>query len=195
MVDPHQAQLRADIDVSGYYPDLVWDTVALAVDGEEVVSYFVHHEATFTMDNVHRHVTVLVLTPTRLLVIHTDETDTGAGEIAGGAASTSESIPLRCVAATAVTRIVGNPAQYGRGDAPVTEAWLTVGWGTLNRVDLEPASCGDPTCEADHGLSGTLTSEDLTVRVSATADGEERVDALVRFGTKVQRLSAEARRS
>lgn len=186
-------RLRADIDVSGYYPELVWDSVRLALDDEELLAHLVHHEATFTREEIHRHVTVLALTGTRLIVAHTDETDASRGEEPGGAASTTESIPLREVNVSAVTRVVGNPARFGAGGAPVTEAWLTVGWGAMQRMDLEPATCADPTCEADHGFTGTVTCEDLTVRVSATADGADRVGQLVAFGTRLQRLSAEAR--
>ncbi|HEY6738244.1 MAG TPA: DUF5998 family protein, partial [Actinopolymorphaceae bacterium] len=66
-------ELRAAIDRSGYYPDVVADALETCLAGERVVSYFVHHEPTFDRDEVRRHVTVLALTPTRLVVGHTDE--------------------------------------------------------------------------------------------------------------------------
>jgi hypothetical protein len=56
----------------------------------------------------------------------------------------------------------------------------------MRRVDLEPASCGDPECEADHGLTGTLAGDDLTVRISAAGDGEAKVGQLVGFATALQ---------
>ncbi|MGH3444267.1 MAG: DUF5998 family protein, partial [Nocardioidaceae bacterium] len=60
--------LRAAIEASGYYPDVVFDAVTAAVAGEPVVSYLVHHEPTIDeRDEVRRHVTVLVLTPSRLI--------------------------------------------------------------------------------------------------------------------------------
>ena len=65
--------LHRAIERTGYYPEVVADAVDGAVAGEEVVSYFVHHEPTFERDEVRRHVTVLVLTPTRLILAHTDE--------------------------------------------------------------------------------------------------------------------------
>jgi len=40
---------------------------------EPVRSFVVHHEPTFDRDEVRRHVTVVALTPTRLVVGHTDE--------------------------------------------------------------------------------------------------------------------------
>jgi hypothetical protein len=53
------------------------------------------------------------------------------------------------------------------------------------RIDLEPAGCGDPDCEADHGFTGTLASDDITVRVSAEAEGAEAVAAAVGFARAV----------
>ena len=49
------------------------DGVDAAVAGEEVVSFYVHHEPTFEHDEVRRHLTVVVLTPSRLILAHTDE--------------------------------------------------------------------------------------------------------------------------
>ena len=36
----------------------------------------------------------------------------------------------------------------------------------MSRIDLEPASCGDPPCDADHGYTGTASNDDLALRVS-----------------------------
>src|SRR4051794_25783427 len=66
--------LRTSIEESGYYPDVVAGAVESALAGEQVVSYLVHHEPTIDeRDEVRRHVTVLVLTPSRLILGHTDE--------------------------------------------------------------------------------------------------------------------------
>ena len=65
MTDVSQ-DLRTAIEESGYYPDVVSDAVKAAVAGEQVVSFLVHHEPTIDeRDEVRRHVTVLVLTPSR----------------------------------------------------------------------------------------------------------------------------------
>ena len=68
---PHS--LRRDIERAGYYPALVADVVAEAACGEEVVEHLVHQETTFDHDGILRHVTVLVLTPSRLVVGHVDD--------------------------------------------------------------------------------------------------------------------------
>ncbi len=59
------AALHQAIDRTGYYPEVVGDGVTSAVAGEEVVSFYLHHEPTFDRDEVRRHLTVVVLTPTR----------------------------------------------------------------------------------------------------------------------------------
>jgi hypothetical protein len=46
---------------------------------------------------------------------------------------------------------------------------------------VEPASCGDPECEADHGYTGVLASDDFSIRASATADGTDAVALLLAF--------------
>jgi hypothetical protein len=89
-----------------------------------------------------------------------------------------------------LTRVVARPAEYRTGSADVTETWLSVGWGAVRRVDLELASCSDPQCEADHGYTGTMVGDDLTVRMSAAADGRDRVARLVSFATALQRAAA-----
>ena len=55
--------LRADIDACGYFPDLIADAIALSLAGEPVVDHLVHHEATFSREEIQRHLSVLVLTP------------------------------------------------------------------------------------------------------------------------------------
>ena len=37
------------------------------------MSFYVHHEPTFERDEVRRHLSVIVLTPSRLVLAHTDE--------------------------------------------------------------------------------------------------------------------------
>ncbi len=185
------ADLRRDIDACGYFPDLIAETIALATAGEPVLHHVVHHEATFARDEIQRHRTALGLTPTRLIVGHTDESD-APGE-AGQAMSTTESVGLNRISSVALTRVVAHPERHGRGRSADTETWLSVGWGTATRVELEPAHCGDPECDADHGYSGTIAADDLTVRMSVAADGPDNVARLVSFATALQLASGGGR--
>lgn len=180
--------LRAEIVAYGYFPELVEDAVALAVADEEILDFVVHHEPTFNRDELHRHVTVVVLTPTRLVIGHTDDHPAEPPSTGTFAASSTESLSLSKINTVTVTRVVTNPEQYRAGAAAVQETWLAVGWGAVRRLDLEPAACVDPECEADHGYTGALVGDDLSIRMSAAIDGDDRVARLVRFATTLQQM-------
>jgi len=174
----HTRALRKAIERTGYYPEVVADSVAGAVAGETVVDYYVHHEPTFDNDEVRRHQSVVVLTPTRLVIAHTDE-HTGDDLLPEPYTSTStEAISLTGVRSVVVTRMTANPTA---GPQPPAEAVVTIGWGGVARVDLEPAGCNDPECDADHGYTGVLASDDFSLRVSTAADGPDAVAGLLAF--------------
>lgn len=171
-------ELKQALERTGYYPEVVTDGVETALGGEVVESFFVHHEPTFDRDEVRRHLTVVVLTPTRLVLGHTDE-HAGDDLLPEPYTSTStEAITLSSVRSVVVTRMVANPT---RGPRPPAEAVLTVSWGGVSRLDLEPAACSDPDCEADHGYTGMLAGDDFSLRVSAAADGQDAVPRLLAF--------------
>jgi Family of unknown function (DUF5998) len=170
--------LKAAIDRAGYYPEVVFDGVASAVAGEEIVSFYVHHEPTIERDEVRRHITVIVLTPSRLILAHTDE-HPGDDLLPQPYTSTStEAIALDTVKSVVVTRMITNPTA---GPQPPAEAVVTIGWGGVGRIDLEPAGCADPDCDADHGYTGVLASDDFSLRVSAAAEGPHAVEDLLGF--------------
>ncbi|HEX5534341.1 MAG TPA: DUF5998 family protein [Actinomycetales bacterium] len=178
--DPLPPQVRTDIERAGYFPELVSDVVASALAGEPVVSHLVHQETTFDTEEVRRHVTVLVLTATRLIVAHADDHGPDASMPTNYAAASTESVPLHQVRSVVVSHLVTRPEQHRPG-TPAREVTLTICWGSVTRLDLEPAGCGDPECEADHGYTGTMTSDDIVVRLSAEAEGVEAVQAAVTF--------------
>lgn len=171
-------ELKQALERTGYYPEVVTEGVETALGGEVVESFFVHHEPTFDRDEVRRHLTVVVLTPTRLVLGHTDE-HAGDDLLPEPYTSTStEAITLSSVRSVVVTRMVANPT---RGPRPPAEVVLTVSWGGVSRLDLEPAACSDPDCEADHGYTGMLAGDDFSLRVSAAADGQDAVPRLLAF--------------
>ncbi|MCD6640069.1 MAG: DUF5998 family protein [Nocardioides sp.] len=172
------AALREAIHRTGYYPDVVADGVFSAAGGEDVVSFFVHHETTFDHDEVRRHLTVLLLTPTRLVIAHTDEHPGDDLLPEPYTSTTTEAVMLSAIRTVVVTRMVANPTS---GVAPAAEAVLTIGWGAVGRIDLEPAGCSDPQCDADHGYTGTLAGDDYNLRVSAAAEGQDSVAGLLAF--------------
>jgi len=162
--------LQSAIERSGYYPGLVYDAVSSAVGTEPVVSFVVHHDAHFDPGmEVRRHVTVMALTPTRLVYSHTDEypADEAEPESRPAAETSTEAVRHSRISSVALTR--------------PSEVVLTIGWNVLSHIEIEPAHCGDENCEADHGYTGTMTADDLTVRVSDAADGPEAVQQVVAF--------------
>jgi Family of unknown function (DUF5998) len=185
-----QRQLRSDIERSGYYPDLVSDALETSLAGESLESYVVHHEATFDRDELRRHVTVLALTPTRLIVGHTDEHPPDDTCPVPYASASTEAVRLERVDSVVVTRVVAEPAKHRPG-GPSREVVLTIGWGAVNRIDLEPATCGDPACEADHGYTGTSSNDDLSLRVSEAADGADVVVQALTFAQALSEATAE----
>jgi hypothetical protein len=197
-VTDRSALLRAAIEASGYYPEVVTDAVFAAVAGEAVEAHLVHHEPTIDeRDEVRRHVTVLVLTPSRLILAHTDEHAPDEVLPAPYTSSTTEAVDLSAVRTVAVTRMVADPASFDGRQAEVTgpsEAVLTLGWGGVSRVDLEPAACADPSCDADHGYTGVVGSDDFSLRVSAAAEGPEAVSDLLDFARALSGRTATATR-
>lgn len=186
-------ELRAAIEKSGYYPDVVADSVHAAVAGETVVSFLVHHEPTIDRDEVRRHVTVVVLTPSRLVVAHTDEHPPDDLLPEPYTATSTEAVTLASVRSVVVNRMVANPASYVGKPVPspgANEVVLTIGWGALGRVDLEPATCGDAQCDADHGYTGVIASDDFSIRVSAAADGTDAVAHVLAFAEALSASTA-----
>ncbi|MGE9808057.1 MULTISPECIES: DUF5998 family protein [unclassified Janibacter] len=173
--------LTEAIERAGYYPALVGDVVRAALGDEAPVTHLVHQETTFDRDNVRRHITVLVATATRLIVAHADDHD-DAADAEGAvvpvprgreevATATTESIPLSAVRGVMLTHVIPKPAEYRPGSLG-RELTLTIGWGAVSRVDLLPAVCADPNCEADHGYEGSIAADDISLRISAEAEGE-----------------------
>jgi hypothetical protein len=88
-----------------------------------------------------------------------------------------------------VTRVVANPARHQPGGA-MREVVLTIGWGAVARLDLEPAACSDPECDADHGYAGTASNDDLSLRVSEAADGADVVQRTLAFAAALSEATA-----
>jgi Family of unknown function (DUF5998) len=183
--------LRAAIERSGYYPGLVTDAVASALGPEPIVAYFVTHDAMFDPGmEVRRHISVLVLTPSRLIYSHTDEHPAADPDGRPQAETSTEAIKFSRISTVALTRVVPDPASYVAGVTMPTEVLLTIGWNVLAHVELEPAHCGDENCEADHGYTGTITADDLSLRVSEAADGEDSVRQVLVFARALAAAAA-----
>ncbi len=188
MADTTLAGLRAAIEHAGYYPALVADTIDAAVAGEAVEAFVVHQETTFDSDEVRRHITVLVLTGTRLLLGHADDRPADQLTPAPFVTASTEAVPLATVRSVVVNRVITDPVRYSGGRPQ--EVTVTIGWGAVSRLDLEPATCGDPDCEADHGYTGTASADDIALRVSEAAEGADAVDRMLAFASALSRATA-----
>jgi Family of unknown function (DUF5998) len=183
--------MRTAIERSGYYPGLITDAVTSVLGTEPVTAFVVHHDAIFDQGmEVRRHMTVLALTPTRLVFSHTDEHPPEEPEGRTRAETSTEAIRFSKVSSVALTRVVPDPASYVPGVSTPSEVMLTIGWNVLSHVELEPAHCGDESCEADHGYIGTITADDFSLRVSEAADGEEAVRQVLEFARALSDATA-----
>ena len=197
--------LHRQLNRAGYYPDLVADVLDVALADEPVEAHLVHVETTFTTSEVRRHVTVLVLTGSRLVLAHVDDhsgdhPDThDAHDVEertasqSSAAATTEAVPLAQVKSVVLTHMVNSPEKHVPG-APPAELTLAVGWGAVSRIDLEPMQCPDPQCEADHGLTGSVANDDVLVRISAQAEGLDAVRSAVAFAKALSAATGQAAR-
>lgn len=182
MTDQRNA-LAESLERSGYYPEFVFSVVDVALAGDPVEAHYVHVETTFLGDEVRRHVTVLVISGARLVIAHVDDhqAPNAHGTSETRASATTESVPLSAIRSVVMTHTIANPESFRVGMTPL-EVSLAIGWGAVSRVDLEPAVCPDPNCEADHGLTGQITADDVMLRVSAEAEGTGAVEEIVGFG-------------
>jgi Family of unknown function (DUF5998) len=183
-LQPLPDDLTRAIERAGYYPALVADVVRAALGGQDVVSHLVHQETTFDQDAVRRHITVLALTSSRLVIAHADDHTDDQGGHEDVATATTESVPLSAVRGVMLTHVVPRPQEYRPGSLG-REITLSLGWGAVNRLDLVPATCADPDCEADHGYEGSVSSDDISLRISAEAEGEAALDQALAFAREL----------
>lgn len=168
-------ELLGEVSRSGYYPEIVAEGLRDALAGETVAAHVLHHEPTFDHDEIRRHMTVLALTPSRLVLVHTDEHPGDDLLPKPYTSTTSEAVSIAGVRSVVVTRMVTSTSKQ------LEEAVVTIGWGAVSRVELEPARCNDPECDADHGYTGSVTGDDFSLRLSAAADGGSAVERLLGF--------------
>lgn len=179
----------ADLRRAGYYPALVEDVLEVALAGEPVEAHYVHLETTFFGSEVRRHLTALVITGSRLVVTHVDDQPPNGEGAPATALATSEAVPLSQVRSVALTHEFVAPEGHRAGDTP-TVLVLSIGWAGVSRVELAPAQCDDPDCDADHGYSGSLATDDLVLRISGEAEGPAAVRDAVEFARVLSAATA-----
>ena len=83
-----------EVSRSGYYPEIVADGLRDVLADESVLAYVLHHEPTFDRDEIRRHMTVLALTPGRVVLLHTDEHPPDDLLTSPYTSTTSEAVPV-----------------------------------------------------------------------------------------------------
>jgi hypothetical protein len=180
--------LATALQRAGFYPLLVSDVVNDALDGRECLSHLVHLETHFDRTEVHRHITVLVLTEDMLVITHVDDQqldDEGEQMVAQ---ISTESVPVSQIRSVVLSYMYAQPQNYKPSD-PVRELTLAIAWSGGQRLDIGPAGCSDPQCEADHGLTGTIAQEDIALRISAEADGLQAVQDAKSFARALRAVN------
>lgn len=172
------ADLLRDLETAGYFPQTAVQSLERSLRGLRPVAHLVRPETTFDGPEVRRHLTVVVLTVSHLLITHLDD-DPADALNPSQVVSTTERIRLQRITATGLSQVFDTDGQ----EAPGQEAEVTLGvsWDGSRRVDLERAVCEDPNCQLDHGYTGTIAPSDLALRVSALADGAAAVEAALVF--------------
>lgn len=172
--------LARDIQRAGFYPELVLDAVVEALEGLEPTSHLVQVETHFDQNEVHRHITVLVVAGEYLLVAHLDDQsldDSGQQVIAH---VSIETLHVSKLTTLTVSYSYPQPQDYAPGH-PVAEVSLLIAWTGSHRLDIQPIECAEPGCDAHHGYTGVVPKEDILLRVSASANGTEATEQAKTF--------------
>lgn len=164
--------LTHDIQQAGFYPELVLDTVAEALDGLEPTAHLVQVETHFDQNEVHRHITVMVVAGEYLLVAHLDDQALDEEGQQVLAHVSVETLHVSKLTTLTVSYSYPQPQEYVAGH-PVSEVSILIAWTGSHRLDIQPAGCDDPGCEDNHGYTGVVPREDMLIRISASADGDE----------------------
>lgn len=179
-------ELAKDIQRSGFYPQLVADVMGQQLGEREILTHHVHVETHFGYDDLHRHITVLVLAEGNVLVLlHLNDLDDELDQEMAKASVSTEIIPLSKISSCILTTGYENPQDFTPGDPP-SEVTVVLTWSGGARLEFVPNICEDPHCEADHGYLGTKVSEDMVLRVAGKADGQTAVNKALAFGTTLR---------
>ncbi|MBF4994917.1 hypothetical protein ITX31_12440 [Arthrobacter gandavensis] len=190
LLSAERRSLDASIERAGFYPTLLADVVHDALDGREPLSHLIHLETHFDRTEVHRHITVLVLTEDMLVITHVDDQQLDeAGEQMMAQVST-ESVPVTQIRSVVLGYMYSQPQNYKPSDQ-ARELTLAIAWSGGQRLDMGPAGCADPQCEADHGYTGTIAQEDIVLRVSAEADGIQAVQNAKAFARALRKVNTD----
>lgn len=155
------------------------DLAAAVKDIQPITGYFIRPETVFDRDSVFDSVSVFVLTPRFLAIIVTDVTYELSP--AGDFVTTTQIVNLDRIADFQVIR---RRVLEGPQAGSISTVHMRLRWGNGWGADIRPASCDDPTCEADHGYIAMGQGDDGEIVLDSTlspeifARGVEFIDQL-----------------
>ncbi|MBD8045028.1 hypothetical protein H9638_14545 [Arthrobacter sp. Sa2BUA2] len=190
LLSAERRSLDASMERAGFYPTLLADVVHDALDGREPLSHIIHLETHFERTEVHRHITVLVLTDDMLVITHVDDQQLDEEGEQMMAQVSTESVPVSQIRSVVLGYMYSQPQNYKPSDQ-ARELTLAIAWSGGQRLDMGPAGCADPQCEADHGYTGTIAQEDIVLRVSAEADGIQAVQNAKAFARALRKVNTD----
>ncbi len=97
-------------------------------------------------------------------------------------------MPVSQIRSVVLSYLYAQPQDYKPSDQ-AREMTLAIAWSGGQRLDMGPAACGDPQCDADHGYTGTIAQEDIVLRVSAEADGVQAVQNAKSFARALRKVN------
>lgn len=178
--------LAQDIQRAGFYPQLVANVMGQQLGEREILSHYVHVETHFGYDDLHRHITVLVLAEGNVLAaLHLNDLEDELDQGTARASVATEIIPLSKIGSCVVTTGYDHPQEYQPGQPP-SEVTLVLSWAGGARLEFVPNLCDDPDCDVDHGYMGTRVAEDLVLRIAGKADGQSAVDKALAFSRRLR---------
>ncbi|MFW0155241.1 DUF5998 family protein [Rothia sp. P6271] len=192
MSSPRLKSLEESITRLGFYPELTTDAVIDGLIGQDPQSHLVHLETHFEHGTIHRHITVLALTQHYLLVVHLDDHEHHQPDETATHLSV-ESFSIEHLKSVSANYVYLNSSEYQSGTIP-SEVSIDIAWTGAQRLDLQPADCPDPQCQTNHGYTGLAVCEDISLRISSTADGEESVRQACNFVQALRKAQREAGR-
>ena len=173
------ADLLTELETAGYFPRRRLPR-ACSVRCTARVPWrtSIRPETTFDGPEVRRHLTVLVLTATHLLVTHLDD-DPADALNPSQVVSTTERVRLRGSSSTGLSQVFDTDGSR----SPGREAEITLGitWNGSHAWISSVPSARTPTARSTMDTRARIAPSDLALRVSALADGDDAVDAALRF--------------
>ena len=119
--------LDASLVRAGFYPDLVAHAIAVELEGRTPDAHLVHVDTHFDYEEIHRHITALVLAGDTLLAVHLDDHAADPAGQAVLAQVSTEMVPVRALGSVVLTTGHADPARFRPSD-PVAEMTLGLLW-------------------------------------------------------------------